>query len=344
MYVFDFFKKLFMKKNNLPIVIYLVINTLMMSVGIAFLLNIWLVFHAELEGATIYDTPTISIIGLYGLALLLGVVVYVICLAIALSPLGECIIRWQNGCKKIKYKTHLDVIEPAFNEVYEAAKQHDPSIPDDVKIYMCDDEVPNAFAVGRKTICVSEGLLRMPEIQIKAVLGHEIGHLAQKDTDIILVVAIGNIMINIVVWLVQVAIILMGYATKALTTVFRVVFSFIPVVGWIADILGRIYGYCITLMCSIISFIVIGLFFKGWTMLGFWLVRKSSRDNEYGADEFSFNLGYGNALCCFLDYVAEDEIKEGLFAILSKSHPDKNLRIAKLQELGATYKSQRNVE
>ena len=34
-----------------------------------------------------------------------------------------------------------------------------------------------------------------------------------------------------------------------------------------------------------------------WTRIGVLLVMKSSRANEYEADEFSFRLGYGNELC-----------------------------------------------
>lgn len=61
---------------------------------------------------------------------------------------------------------------------------------------MNTDEDPNAFATGRKTICVTEGMLHMPESQIKATLGHEFGHLAHKDTDLILVVSVGNLIVS----------------------------------------------------------------------------------------------------------------------------------------------------
>ncbi len=65
---------------------------------------------------------------------------------------------------------------------------------------------------------------------------------------------------------------------------------------------------------------------------------KSSRANEFEADEFSYNLGYGNELCMLLDSVEGSHAK-GLFANLASSHPNKNDRIAKLQKLGATYRT-----
>lgn len=101
----------------------------------------------------------------------------------------------------------------------------------------------------------------MPESQIKATLAHEFGHLAHKDTDLILVVSVGNL-----------------------------------------------------------------------------IVMKSSRGNEFEADEFSFNLGYGNDLCILLNSIGNSGAK-GLFANLASSHPDKHDRIAKLQELGSTYRT-----
>ena len=49
-------------------------------------------------------------------------------------------------------------------------------------------------------------------------------------------------------------------------------------------------------------------------------------------------LGYGNELCILLDSISGSHAK-GLFANLASSHPDKDDRIAKLQELGATYRA-----
>lgn len=48
-------------------------------------------------------------------------------------------------------------------------------------------------------------------------------------------------------------------------------------------------------------------------------------------------LGYGNELCFLFDTIGDSGTK-GLFANLASSHPDKNYRIGKLQQLGATYK------
>ncbi len=163
MYLIDFFKNL-AKKANIGIIIYLVLNTLLI---VALLSN------------------GFSSVG----GVLFGIAVYAISLCIALSPIGEWILRLQTGCKDLTISDR-ERLEPLFNEVYQKAKAVNPELPDDIKMFISEDEHPNAFATGRKTVCVTRGLLSYTDEQIKGVLVHEFGHLAHKDTDAILVSAL----------------------------------------------------------------------------------------------------------------------------------------------------------
>lgn len=299
MYLVDFFKRL-SSRSNIPIMIYLVLNVFV----------IMFIFTVFTESSIIATAP-------------LSIILYVISMLIALSPIGEWILRLQTGCKRIKRVEQLNKIEPLFKEVYEKAKKINSQIPDDVELFISEDSEPNAFATGRKTICITEGLLSMPEGQIKATLAHEFGHLAHKDTDLILLISVGNFIVTAT---------MLG----------------IRMVILIYNLIARFFAVCIdgsedglaAAMTSLGTFMAT-LFISGfmwlWTKLGVLLVMKSSRDNEYGADEFSFNLGYGNELCELLDAICGSHTK-GLFANLASSHPDKHDRIAKLQALGATYR------
>lgn len=63
-----------------------------------------------------------------------------------------------------------------------------------VPLYISDDPQPNAFAAGRgpgkAVICVNAGLLNsMTQEEVEAVLAHEIGHVANRDTLIMTVAA-----------------------------------------------------------------------------------------------------------------------------------------------------------
>ena len=262
--------------------------------------------------------------GNFTICLLEGIVLYAISLLVALSPFGEFILRLQTGCKKISRVEQMNYIEPIFREVYDKAKNIDSSIPDDVQLFMNSDEEPNAFATGRKTICITKGMLNMPVDQIKATLGHEFGHLAHKDTDLILVVSVGNLIVSAFI-----------LGIRLLIDLIHILFGFVAILlggteGVIASISNAMYHV-------MISAIVIGMTWL-WTKIGVLLVMKSSRSNEFEADEFSFKLGYGNELCILLDSIGGSHAK-GLFANLASSHPDNDERIAKLQELGATYRT-----
>lgn len=303
MYLMDFFKRM-TRKSNIPVLIYLILNILV----IAFIVQ-------KLSGPN-GDYP-------FWKALTTGLILYTISLVIALSPFGEWILRIQTGCKRIKRKEQINFIEPIFNEVYLKVKKLDPSIPDDVQLFINDDDVPNAFATGRKTICISKGLLHVPESQIKATLGHEFGHLAHKDTDLILIVTVGNMIVSAII-----------LGIRIIIELFRWVFTICGAfVGGSEGIIARVTMW---LYHIAITAFVEGLT-KLWTKIGTTLVMKSTRDNEYEADEFSFNLGFGDELCEFLDSIGGSDAK-GLFATLASSHPDKDDRIAKLQTLGATYR------
>ena len=102
MYFIDFFKRI-TRKSNIPVLIYLILNVFV----IAGIINFVLV------------NETIP----FWQSLLIGLSLYVISLFIALSPVGEWILRLQNGCKKIKRVDQINFIEPIFREVYDKAKR-----------------------------------------------------------------------------------------------------------------------------------------------------------------------------------------------------------------------------
>ena len=304
MYVVDFFKRM-TRKSNVPVLIYLVLNVVIICVIMYALFG---------QSGDIPGWATV----------LLGLALYAVSLTIALSPLGEWLLRYQNGCKKITRIEYIEYLEPLFNEVYDRAKQMDPTLPDDVELYMNSDTSANAFATGRRTICVTEGLLELPPEQIKATLGHEFGHLAHKDTDLILVVTVGNMIVTGLIMFLKIII--------------DIVHFFL---GIGAALTGGSEGLLGVLAAAVSRFLV-SIFVSGlmwlWTKLGTALVMKSSRDNEFEADEFSFNLGYGDDLCALLDVIG-GPAPQGLFATLASSHPDKHERISHLQELGASYRA-----
>ena len=304
MYFVDFFKRM-TRKANIPILIYLALNVFIIG-GVVYML-----FGSS------YALPG-------WLCFLIGIGLYAVSIMIALSPFGEWILRMQTGCKKIEREDQRQFIEPLFNEVYARAKRMEPSIRDDVQLFMNDDESVNAFATGRKTICITRGLLDAPPVQIKATLGHEFGHLAHKDTDLILVVCVGNLIVSAII-----------LAARLFIEILHIMFAAGSLMLGGSD---GILAFFANELCHLLFLVFVTGLTMLWSWIGTMLVMKSSRANEFEADEFSYRIGYGNALCGLLDNIGGEKPK-GLFANLASSHPDKDARIARLHAMGASYRS-----
>ena len=254
-------------------------------------------------------------IGSLGISLL----VYAVSLLIALSPIGEFILRLQTGCKPIKREDHKNLIEPIFNEVYAKAKEMMPELPKGIKLYMNADNSPNAFATGRRTICVTRGLLKLPPEQIKAILAHEFGHIAHRDTYLLQAVLVGNFIVTFLVIVLKIVAILATMFAGIMTATEN-------------TSLGRMARAVLLIVAQLAIFVGFSVFMWLWTKIGVLLCMKTSRGNEYEADRFSSNCGYNKELIAAFETMAESsEAPKGIFATLASSHPDFDDRIAKLQ-------------
>ena len=306
-YIVDFIKSL-IKSHRVPVIIYLILNILV----------IWGVFFLLFGGQSLLY----SFLG--------AMVCYLISVTIALSPVGETMLRWQTGCGKIGRQEIVDKIEPLYQEARNRAvveaRREGLSIPENIELFMNDDEYANAFATGRRTICFTKGLLDIPEDQIIATLCHEFGHIAHHDTDSILLITVGNMIVTFIMSAIRICTIIGGF-----------------IMNFIMLMIGGeegLFGSLIFTLSQIITVKLIEFLMFVWTLLGKLLVMKTSRAEEFKADEFAFRCGYGNSLCALLDWLQAGSQKEtGLFATLMSSHPDSDLRIGALQELGATYRA-----
>ena len=162
-------------------------------------------------------------------------------------------------------------------------------------------------------------MLNVPAEQIKAVLAHEFGHLSNKDTDLIMLVTVGNLIVSGVISIIRVLIL-----------VFRTIIRVLCVVAGNNE--GALMHMATTFFDSVLTMFMNCMIWL-WTEVGVLLVMKSSRDNEYVAEEFSFNCGYRKELCILLNAIDNSSRKLSLFATLASSHPHKAQRLARLQKL-----------
>ena len=298
MYLIDFFKCL-VKKNNIGLIIWLVMNSILVTFILA------AVFIS-------LDLPQ-------WLCYVLGFLSYIGSLAVALSPVGEFLLRIQQGCKKVTDPEVLARLEPLFKEVHERSAKITPNMNRNVRFYLSDDEDPNAFATGRNTVCVTRGLLMLSDAEIKAVLAHEFGHLAHKDTDGILVVAVGNFIVS------------------GIFLIYRLIFT---VIAWIFRLVGFLSesagSAIIGVITKIFVDVILGAAMWCWTKLGVLLCMHTSRKNEFLADKYAYRLGYRAQLCSALIHLSGDgdgssTKSNGLWASLNASHPDTPSRVEALK-------------
>ena len=145
---------------------------------------------------------------------------------------------------------------------------------------------------------------------IKGVLAHEFGHIASGDSDLKLGISVSNSILMIFALIINFIItffsIVIGLATKKVS---GLVFG---------KILGSIGVFLVTLVYGI------------WTKIGMLLVNATSRKDEYAADAFAVDCGYGANLYTALDALdgvkldALDGVKakSNFFSLLASTHPD----------------------
>lgn len=244
------------------------------------------------------------------------VVCYIVTVLISLSPIGEWTLAALAGAKEIKRKDIKIRLIPLLEIVFEQAKGRTPSMINSIHLKIIHDQSPNAFAIGRRTICVTDGLLNLSDEEIMAVFAHEIGHLAYQHSAIQLLIGGGNLFISgflliikIICWIITGIFAIVGISTKSF---------------W--------GGLFMTLFGSL-SAVLIWL----WTKFCMLFLMWSMRQNEFVADEYAYKLGYGAILASVLDRHMCSAPENGLLKALYSTHPHSDDRVARLQDLGANY-------
>lgn len=271
---------------------------------IFFLLNIGLILALFCPYGVTFETASPLII------------CYIFTVLISLSPIGECTLAALAGAKEIKRKDIKIRLIPLLEIVFEQAKERTPSMVNSIRLKIIHEQAPNAFAIGRRTICVTDGLLNLSDDEIMAVFAHEVGHLAYQHSVIQLLIGGGNLFISgflliikVTCWIVMGIFTLVGISTRSF---------------W--------GGFFMTLFGSL-STLLIWL----WTKFCMLFLMWSMRQNEFIADEYACKLGYGTILASVLDRQMCSAPTNGFLKALYSTHPHSDDRIARLQELGAEY-------
>jgi heat shock protein HtpX len=177
----------------------------------------------------------------------------------------------------------------------------------------------NAYAIGRRTICVTEGLFELPDDVVQGILAHEVAHLALRHTHIQLVIGGGNFIMTIFMMILK---------------LIYMLFSFMAIGSGITGY--RREGFLSGCLSALPGLIIAGIVWL-WTKFCMLFLMWSSREKEYDADKYAAEIGYGFELAKALDTIDTSSPQDSFFRALYSTHPNTHDRIGKLQELGVSY-------
>ena len=144
------------------------------------------------------------------LGVLFAVVLWLILWAIAAVG-GDSLLLMSAGARKVSREDAPQV----WNVVEEMKIASGlPFMPD---VYLIDDPSPNAFAVGRGknkgSVAVTTGLLkRLNRDELQGVVGHEIGHISNRDT---FFMTMAGVMLGAIVMISEAVFRMMGWGGRA---------------------------------------------------------------------------------------------------------------------------------
>ncbi len=304
-YLLDFIKNI-AKVRNIPIILYLLVD------------SVFIFLALTIAGIVVCAIMEADFNQFFPWCIVLSILIYVGAIILSLSPFGEEFLRRKAQCKPLTDPYVRSRIEPLFDEVYARAQKENPELSDDIELYYQDDPEPNACAMGRRTVCVTSGLMMYSDDQIKAVLAHEFGHLAHKDTDLLLVMNVANSFIHwffLFVWIVLIAI-----------KVIEFILTFI--IKLITQSKTSILGVILNAIFTALMFGTVKFVEKLWNVIGNVFLMMSSRGSEFRADLYAKKLGYCNGLIEFFNTLPD--------ASVGKKTPAK-LFFSKLTTLGQSH-------
>jgi len=256
------------------------------------------------------------VVGLFAVAgfhsLLTIIIIYIISAFVAFSPFGEWILCLMAGARKM---TRVDMrirMIPLLEIVYNKAKKKTPGLTNKIILKVIYTPETNAYAIGRNTICVTEGLFKLPDDVIMGILAHEVAHLAYRHNEIQLLIGGGNFIVT------------------AVLLIIKLIYTIIAAISLISGFKRRSFAT-----------VVIGMFLAAiiwlWTKFCMLFLMWSMRENEYDADKYAAELGYGFELAKGLDSINTNEPQESFFKALYSTHPNAHDRVGRLQQMGINY-------
>ena len=243
-------------------------------------------------------------------------VIYGGSVAIALSPMGEYVLRLIKNYRRPSTQQEKEYLLPLFEEVLENAKQIDPKLSDNISILIMDDMFVNSLAAGRRTIAVTRGAIAtFTADELKGILAHELGHISHGHTKAVMLTTVGNLLFTGLVWLLKMIFVIAELILRMVER-FQIVFTILKFV-------------------TIFIRFMIDLSMIIFVHLSEIILALNSRANDIQADKFAYEVGYGKELISGLYVLQKISInaKTTLLDRIKAPHPHVSIRLEHLENL-----------
>jgi len=135
----------------------------------------------------------------------------VLLLLLVASPLGEMLIRYMYGARKIITRQEKEYLAPLFMNVYRNVYETKKGTSRRIKLYIDRSMAVNAYAIGSNTIVVTRGAVNnLSPQELQGVIAHEFGHLYNGDSLMMLTLLGGNLYIGIVMLVIRLIKVILG--------------------------------------------------------------------------------------------------------------------------------------
>lgn len=260
-----------------------------------FIINCLCIFIPVKSAIGIAATPALSIVSFFA---------FFVAYVLVILLVGELIVRLMFGGSQIIMGVDTSSISIAFAEAYSAAKQQDPSLSDNIKLYACNVNYPDAYAFGRSTILISDSASNLSQRQLRTLFLEKFAQIANHDSERIQLLIAGNAIFVGLIFLAKIMVYICVALLGVLMSIARMVLSiFTRSVGHMAGGLFVMSAYLN--VCRVLSNAVesILLFFLNLLIR---LALLSARNNYYYNDAFVCSCGYKEDLRYYLQYVEPD--------------------------------------
>ena len=248
--------------------------------------------------------------------------IYVIILAITFSPIGEFLLRFFNSVRKLETAKEKEYLIPIFKEVCGKVENIYPKSCKKLEICIIDQYHVNALALGLKTIAVTKGAAEtLSDDELKGIIANKIGHIFNGTTKALLFITIADKIFNTINLLIKNIIELFGKIILAL-----VKSKNRSALNVIVETLLLFLKYLLQMIQILIS----AIFFTMQLTTAL-----NSRLNEYRADKFAYDIGYGVNLQSAL-YILQGthtSDKPDIIRKLKESQPIIPKRIGRLEKM-----------